>query len=53
MKTQTKKQPAIGDLVTVRGILCRIFAIHPLGTIDVEAVDGPQAYRVSGIQLTR
>jgi hypothetical protein len=44
----------IGALVTVRGVLCRVFKIHPLGTIDVVALDsdGP-AFRVSGLSFTR
>jgi hypothetical protein len=39
----------IGQSVTVRGVECRITDIHPAGTIDVEEIDGPHAWRVSGL----
>lgn len=42
--------PVIGQLVTVRGIECRIIAIRPMGTVDVEATDGTgRCWRVSGL----
>lgn len=42
--------PKLGELVTVRGIECRIIGIHPAGTIDVEATDGSgRCWRVSGL----
>lgn len=41
--------PHIGDLVTVRGVECRIFKIHPFGTIDVEEINGPRAWRLTGL----
>ena len=42
-------KPAIGMIVVVRGLTCRVFHIHPFGTIDVEEVDGPRAFRISGL----
>lgn len=46
-KTST---PTVGQLVTVRGVLCEIIAVHPLGTIDVQALDGTdRCWRVSGL----
>ena len=42
--------PKLGQLVTVRGIECRVIAIRPAGTIDVEATDGSgRCFRVSGL----
>ena len=43
------KKPYIGQILTVRGVVCRVFKIHPLGTIDVEEIDGPRAFRLSGL----
>lgn len=33
-------------------IACRIVAIHPLGTIDIEEIDGDRAWRVSGLTFS-
>lgn len=44
-------KPQLGQLVTIRGIQCRIIAIHAAGTIDVEALDGSRCYRISGLQF--
>lgn len=44
-----RKKPIIGQLVTVRGIECRIIAIHHAGTIDVESLCGQFYFRVSGL----
>lgn len=41
----------IGQLVTVRGIECRIFKVHPFGTIDVVSLCGNYAWRLSGMPL--
>ena len=42
--------PKLGQLVTVRGIECRIIGIHAAGTIDVEATDGSErCWRVTGL----
>jgi len=41
----------IGALVTVRGVPCRVVRIRPCGTIDVLALDGSGAWRVSGVAL--
>lgn len=43
--------PKIGQLVTVRGIACRITVIRPMGTIDVESLCGKYAFRVSGLSF--
>ncbi len=39
----------LGQVVTVYGVRCRIFKVHPFGTIDVEALDGSKCWRVSGL----
>lgn len=44
-------KPEIGQLVTVRGVRCRITAVLPLGTIEVEALDGSKAFRLSGLSF--
>lgn len=41
----------IGQEVTVRGIRCRVVAIHRAGTVDVEEIGGDRAWRVSGLAL--
>ena len=41
----------VGDVVTVYGTLCRVFKVHPFGTVDVEQIEGDRAYRVSGLAL--
>jgi hypothetical protein len=43
--------PEIGQFVTVYGVKCVIVKVHPLGTIDVEEIDGPRAYRLSGLSF--
>lgn len=43
-------RPRIGQLVRVRGVMCRIIAVHVFGTIDVEAMDDSgRCWRVSGL----
>lgn len=50
MKTNmNSKTPKIGMIVKVRGMDCKIFKIHPLGTIDVVSLDGEKAFRLSGL----
>ena len=40
----------VGDYCVVRGQQCRIIAVRPAGTIDVEATDGSgRCWRVSGL----
>lgn len=41
--------PKLGQLVTIRGVACRIIAIEGYGTIVVEATDGTRWFRVSGL----
>jgi hypothetical protein len=41
--------PKINQLVEVRGVRCRIFKVHPLGTIDVVSLCGKYAWRISGL----
>lgn len=43
-------KPQLGMIVMVRGLKCRIFKIHPLGTLDVEEINGLRAFRLSGLQ---
>lgn len=56
MTRSTQNQPRLGQIVKgehVRGQDCRIIAIHPLGTIDVETLDGSRCYRISGLAFTQ
>jgi hypothetical protein len=39
----------VGQPMTVRGVACRVTKILPAGTVEVEAVDGSGAWRVSGL----
>lgn len=48
---KTNESPKLGDIVTVRGIKCRVFRIHPFGTMDVEALDGSVCFRVTGLNF--
>lgn len=41
----------VGDLVVVRGLDCRVTAVLPAGTVEVESLTGGFAYRVSGLEL--
>lgn len=45
-------RPAVGQTVTVRGLLCRIAKVHPAGTIDVHSIHTDHAFRVSGLPFT-
>lgn len=47
-----KPEPAkVGDIVTVYGVDCEIVKVRPFGTIDVVALDGSRAWRVSGLRF--
>lgn len=41
--------PKIGQTMIVHGKLCRIFKVHPFGTVDVVALDDSGAWRVTGL----
>jgi hypothetical protein len=41
--------PKLGMIVTVYGVKCRIFKVHPMGTIDVVSIDGRRAWRITGL----
>ena len=45
--------PRVGMLVTVRGVRCRIFRIHPFGTLDCVSLCGNYAWRVSGLDFAK
>jgi hypothetical protein len=46
------KVPKIGMVIIVRGVPCRIFKIHPFGTIDVMATDGSElCWRLTGLRF--
>jgi len=49
--TPTLDRAKIGQIVKVYGHDCRIFKIHPFGTIDVVRLDETRAYRLSGLPL--
>jgi hypothetical protein len=42
-------KPTVGQIVTVRGISCRIVRVHSAGTVDVLSLDGRFAWRISGL----
>lgn len=42
-------KPQVGQVIKVYGQDCRIFKIHPFGTLDVVTLDGSRAYRVTGL----
>jgi hypothetical protein len=44
-------KPSLNQIIFVRGIRCRIFKIHPLGTIDVCEIGGNRAFRLSGLPI--
>jgi len=41
----------INQIITVRGIKCRIVIIRPIGTIDVSSLCGKYHFRVSGLTI--
>lgn len=41
--------PQVGMRTTLRGIDCKIIAVHPAGTIDVQEVNGERCWRVTGL----
>ena len=49
MNKTKQRQPKIGDLVEMRGHVCRIVAIRASGTIDIESTDSHHAWRISGL----
>lgn len=44
-------KPSIGQPIDVHGIPCRIIRIHPLGTIDVKAIDSERYWRITGLRI--
>lgn len=47
-----KPRPVIGQIVTVRGLECRITKVLPFGTIECESISTHHAFRVSGCMFT-
>lgn len=45
------QKPQVGQVIQVYGQPCRIFKVHPLGTVDVVTLDGSRAYRVTGLSF--
>lgn len=45
------RAPKIGDIVIIYGQRCRVYRLHPLGTVDVESLDSGRCYRLSGLPL--
>ena len=45
------RAPRVGDLLTLYGHPCRVFKVHPFGTIDVESLDSDHAWRISGLSV--
>lgn len=50
-KAASPAGPRIGQLTKVYGVDCRIFQIHPFGTVDVVSLDGERAWRLSGLSF--
>ena len=42
-------KPQVGMIVEVYGHKCRIYKMHPFGTMDVENVANGKCYRLSGL----
>ena len=51
IRARRHPRPKIGDIYYAYGFQCRICKIYPAGTMDVEEIDGPHAYRVSGLSF--
>lgn len=49
MTATTPKKPVVGQRITVRGVACRIVAVLPMFTIDVEEIGGSRAWRLTGL----
>ena len=49
--TSTYTPPAVGQIIRVRGMDCRIVKVRPLGTVDVVSLCGRFAFRVSGLPM--
>jgi len=46
------KQPTIGTVFTHSTLgRCKVIAIHPLGTIDVQNIFTDRCYRITGLPL--
>lgn len=43
--------PQCGQMINVRGVMCKIVKLRPLGTLDAQAPDG-RTFRVSGLPFT-
>jgi hypothetical protein len=43
--------PQVGMTMKVRGVLCRIVKVLPAGTVEVVALNGGVAFRVSGLSF--
>ena len=47
--------PQVGDVIRTylygKLMRCRVLAVHPLGTIDVERLSDGRCFRVSGLRL--
>lgn len=43
------ERPKIGDLVSVRNVMCKVTKVLPFGTIEVSAIEQNKAFRVSGL----
>lgn len=41
----------VGQLMSVRGMQCRVFKLHPLGTLDVVSLCGRYAFRLTGLPV--
>jgi hypothetical protein len=43
------RKPTVGDVVHVYGVVCRIVAVRPMYTIDVQEIGGDRCWRISGL----
>jgi cellobiose-specific phosphotransferase system component IIB len=39
----------VGSIIMVHNVRCRVIKMRDFGTVDVEEIDGPRAWRVSGL----
>lgn len=44
-------RPKVDQIIHVYGQQCRIVKVHPFGTVDVVAVSGKHAFRVTGLNF--
>jgi len=46
------QRPRIGSIIVAGNTRCRVFRVHPLGTVDAITIDGARACRITGLAFT-